>query len=192
MKNLGDREPPRQCYDNFKLFTTFGVNCGGLCIWLYCSGIRLIRNCTVDVFVGVRAERGYHRHPDSPQFNMNTVQEGGTCTTGLNSANTLSNRGHVLSIPSSTAVNRSAAFIKLNVSIGESCRHCRSIVRHHIDAGFSFFHPDAPRIYRLAQISMNRGWDRDCVTETLHLLKFIESPKQVTNQVINLIYMSLA
>ena len=54
------RESPRQCNNNFKLFTTFGVNRGGLWMWLYCRGIRLIRSGTVDVFVGIRGEPGYH------------------------------------------------------------------------------------------------------------------------------------
>ena len=40
-------------------------------------------------------------------------------------------------------------------------------MRHRIDAGFSFFfHPDAPRFYRLAQLMMNRR-NRDCVTDDL-------------------------
>ena len=42
-------------------------------------------------------------------------------------------------------------------------------MRHRIDAVFSFFHPDAPRFYRLAQIGMNRnenrGKNRECVTD---------------------------
>ena len=66
-----------------------------------------------------------------------------------------------MSIRSSTVVNRSAAVISRSGSVDESCRHRRSIMRHRIDAGFSFFsiskHPDAPRFYLLAQIGMNRG-----------------------------------
>ena len=31
-----------------------------------------------------------------------------------------------------------------------------------------FFHPDASRFYHLAQIGMNRGRNRDCVTGALH------------------------
>ena len=30
---------------------------------------------------------------------------------------------------------------------------------------FLFLHPDTPRFYRLAQIGMNRGQNRECVTE---------------------------
>ena len=40
-------------------------------------------------------------------------------------------------------------------------------MRHLIDAGFSFFHPDVPRFNHLAQIGMNRGQNRECVTEAL-------------------------
>ena len=32
-----------------------------------------------------------------------------------------------------------------------------SIVRHRIDAGISFFYPEASQFYHLAQIGMNRG-----------------------------------
>ena len=31
-----------------------------------------------------------------------------------------------------------------------------AFVRHSVDAGVSFFHPDGPRSYQLAQIGMNR------------------------------------
>ena len=66
-----------------------------------------------------------------------------------------------MSIRSSTLVNRSAAVMSRSGSLNESRRHRRSIAKHRIDAGFSFFsiptHPDAPRFYHLAQIGMNRG-----------------------------------
>ena len=60
-----------------------------------------------------------------------------------------------MSIRSSTVVNRSAAVMSRSGSVDESRRNRRSIARHRIDAGFSFFpvptHPDALRFY------MNRG-----------------------------------
>ena len=62
-----------------------------------------------------------------------------------------------MSIRRSTVVNRSAAVMNRSGTVDESCRHRRSIVRHSFDAGFSFFHPDGPRFYRLARIGMNRG-----------------------------------
>ena len=62
-----------------------------------------------------------------------------------------------MSIRSSNVVNRSAAVMSRSGSVDESRRHRRSIVRHRIDAWFSFFHPDAPRFYHLAQIGANRG-----------------------------------
>ena len=66
-----------------------------------------------------------------------------------------------MSIRSSIEVNRSAAVMSRSGSVDESRRHRRSIARHCIDAGFSFFsiptHPDAPQFYHLAQIGMNRG-----------------------------------
>ena len=67
-----------------------------------------------------------------------------------------------MSIRSSTVVNHSAAVMSRSGSVDESRRHRRSIARHRIDAGFSFFfsiptYPDAPRFYHLAQIGMNRG-----------------------------------
>ena len=74
---------------------------------------------------------------------------GGRDATGLNSTSTVSNRGGIVSIRSSTVVNRSAAVMSRSGSVDESCRHRRSIVRHRIDAGISFFpsrripmHPD--------------------------------------------------
>ena len=63
-----------------------------------------------------------------------------------------------MSIRSSTVVNHSASVIICSGSVDESRRHRSSILRHRIDAGFSFFfHPDASRFYHLAQIGMNRG-----------------------------------
>ena len=66
-----------------------------------------------------------------------------------------------MSIRSSAVVNRSVAVKSRSGSVDESCRHRRSIVRHRIDAGISFFsiptHSDAPRFYHLSQIGMNRG-----------------------------------
>ena len=44
-----------------------------------------------------------------------------------------------VSIRSSTVVNRSAAVMSRSGSVDESCWHRRSIVRHRIDAGISFF-----------------------------------------------------
>ena len=76
-----------------------------------------------------------------------------------------------MSIRSPTVVSRSAAVMSRSRSVDESCRHRRSIVRHRFDAGFSFFHPDAPRLYHLAQIMVNRAescWNRDCVTGALN------------------------
>ena len=64
-------------------------------------------------------------------------------SSGLNHTRVVSNRGGIVSIHSSTVVNRSAAVMRRSGSVDESCRHRRSIVRHRIDAGFSFFHPDA-------------------------------------------------
>ena len=60
---------------------------------------------------------------------------------------TVSNRGGIVSIRSYIVVNRSAAVMSRSGSVDESCRHRRSIVRHRIDAGFSFFHSDASRFY---------------------------------------------
>ena len=66
-----------------------------------------------------------------------------------------------VSIRSSTVVNRSAAVMSRSGSVDESCRHRRSIVRHRIYAGISFFsiptHPDATRFYHLSQIGMSRA-----------------------------------
>ena len=66
-----------------------------------------------------------------------------------------------MSIRSSTVVNRSASVLSRSGSVDESCRHRRSIVRHRIDAGISFFsiptNPDATRFYHLSQIGMSRG-----------------------------------
>ena len=53
---------------------------------------------------------------------------------------TLSHRGHIVSICSSTVVNHSTAAMNRSGSVDESCSHHRSIVRHRIDDGFSFFH----------------------------------------------------
>ena len=51
------REPPRQRYDNFKPFKTFGVNRGELWAWpksqLYQSGIGLILGGTVGGIVAI-------------------------------------------------------------------------------------------------------------------------------------------
>ena len=44
-----------------------------------------------------------------------------------------------MSIRSSIVVNPSAAVMSRSGSVDESRRHRRSIVRHRIDAGFSFF-----------------------------------------------------
>ena len=44
-----------------------------------------------------------------------------------------------MSIRSSSVVNRNAAVTNLSGSVDESRRHRRSIARHRIDAGFSFF-----------------------------------------------------
>ena len=94
---------------------------------------------------------------------MNTVGGGGGLgATGLNRTSTVSNLGRIVSIPSSTGMNRSATIMSRIGTVDESCRHRRSIVRHGIDAGFSFFHPDIPRFYCLGQIGMNCG---ECVTE---------------------------
>ena len=106
-------------------------------------------------------------HPDPPRFITNTVHGGGRGATSLNRTSTVSNRGRIVSIRSSTGVNRSAAVMSRSGTVDESCRHHRSMVRHRIDAGSSFFHPNAPRFYRLAQIGMNRGQNRECVTGAL-------------------------
>ena len=84
-------------------------------------------------------------HPDPPQFITKTVRGGGRGATGLNRSSTVSNRGRIVSFRSSTGVNRSAAVMSRSGTVDESCRHRRSIVRHRIDAGFSFsipMHPD--------------------------------------------------
>ena len=83
---------------------------------------------------------------------MNTVQGGGCGAYGLNRPSTVSSHGGIESIRSSIRVNRSAAVTSHSGTIDESYRHRWSIVRHCIDAGFSFFHPDAPQFYHLAQI----------------------------------------
>ena len=144
------------------------VDCGrGLNRSSTLSGIELILSGTVGVFVGVRVNRGITDtpiHPDPSRFITNTVREGGRGAIGLNCTSTVSNRGRIEGIRSSTGVNRSAAVMGRSGTVDESCRHRRSILRHRIDAGFPFFYTDAPRFYRLAQIVVNRGQNRECVT----------------------------
>ena len=71
---------------------------------------------------------------------MNTTKscrfQGGRDATGLNRTSVLSNGGGIVSIRSSTVVNRSAAVMSCSGSVDESRRHRRSIARHRIDAGF--------------------------------------------------------
>ena len=66
-----------------------------------------------------------------------------------------------MSIRCSKVVNRSAAVMSRSESVDESCRNRRSIVRHRIDAKYSFFsiatHLGAPLYYHMARIGMNRG-----------------------------------
>ena len=96
-------------------------------------------------------------HPYSPRFTKNTARGGCRGTTGLSRTSTVSNLGRIVSIHSPTVVNRSTAVVNRSGTVDESCRHRRSIVRHSIDAGVSFFHSDGPRSYQLAQIGMNRS-----------------------------------
>ena len=84
---------------------------------------------------------------------------------GMNHASTVSNHGHNVSICSSTVVNLSTAVMSHSGFVDESYRHCRTLVRHYIDADFLFSQPDAPRFYRLAEIGMQLGRNRDGVTE---------------------------
>ena len=62
-----------------------------------------------------------------------------------------------MSIRSSTVVNRSAAVMSRSGSVDVSCRHRRSIVRHRIDAGISFFPSRCAPILNLSQIGKSRG-----------------------------------
>ena len=78
--------------------------------------------------MGGRDESGYHCHPDSSRFIMNTVRGEGRAATGLNRTSTVSNRGHIVDIRSSTVVNRSAAAMNSRISVDESCRQRRSIL----------------------------------------------------------------
>ena len=87
----------------------------------------------------------------TPRFITNTVRGGGLGATGLNRTGTVSNRGCIVSIRSSTGMNQSAAVMSPSGTADESCRH-------RIDAGFSFF---PTRFYRLAQIGMNCGQNRE-------------------------------
>ena len=57
----------------------------------------------------------------------------------LNRTSTVLNRGGNMSIRGSTVVSRSTAVMSHSGSVDESCRHRRSIVRHRVDAGISFF-----------------------------------------------------
>ena len=82
-----------------------------------------------------------------------------------------------MSILSSTVVNRSAAVMSRSGSVDESCRHRRSIVRHRIDAGISFFpsrripmHPDFTICLKSGLVVVNRGLNRDSVTGALGTL----------------------
>ena len=77
--------------------------------------------------------------------------------TGLNRTSTVSNRGGIVSIRSSTVVNRSAAVMSRSGSVDESCRHRRSIVRHRIDAGISFFPPRRIPMYPDFTICLKSG-----------------------------------
>ena len=69
-------------------------------------------------------------------------------------------------------MNRRAAVMSRSGTVDESCRPRRNIVRHHIDAGFSFFsipmHPDFTVLLKLGCIVVNRGQNRECLTEALH------------------------
>ena len=74
---------------------------------------------------------------------------GGRDAIGLDRTSTVPNRGGIVNTRSSTVVNRSAGVRSRSGFVDESCRHRRSIVRHRIEAGFSFFpsrripmHPD--------------------------------------------------
>ena len=62
-----------------------------------------------------------------------------------------------MSIRSSTVVNRSAAVLSRSGSVDESCRQRRSIVRHRIDAGISFFPSRRIPILPSVSIGMSRG-----------------------------------
>ena len=80
-----------------------------------------------------------------------------------------------VSIRSSTVVNRSVAVLSRSGSVDESCRHRRSIVRHRIDAGISFFpswripmQPDFTICLKSGWVVVNRGLNRDSVTGALH------------------------
>ena len=59
--------------------------------------------------------------------------------TGLNRTSIVSNPGVIVSIRSSTVVNCSAAVMSHSGSVDKSRRHHRTIVKHCIDAWFSFF-----------------------------------------------------
>ena len=77
-----------------------------------------------------------------------------------------------MSIRSSTVVNRSAAVMNRSGTVDESCRHRRSIVRLSIDAGFSFFSipMDPDYTVKLKSIVVNRGQNRECLTEALGII----------------------
>ena len=79
-----------------------------------------------------------------------------------------------MSIRSSTVVNHSAAVMSRSGSIDESCRHRKSIVRHSIDAGISFFpsrripmQPNFTIYLKSGWVVVNRGLNRDSVTGAL-------------------------
>ena len=75
---------------------------------------------------------------------------------GLNNTSTISNRGGIVSIRSSTVVNRSAAVLSRR-SVDKSCSHRRSIVRHRVDPWFFFFfHPDTSRCTMILPSDSNR------------------------------------
>ena len=85
-----------------------------------------------------------------------------------------------VSIRSSTVVNRSAVVMSRSGSVDESCRHHRSIVRHRIDAGISFFpsrripmQPDFTICLKSGWVVVNRGLNRDSVTGALHVTAVI-------------------
>ena len=99
---------------------------------------------------------------------------GGRGATSLNRTCSVSNRGGIVSIRSFTVVNRSDAVMRRSGSVDESCRHRRSIVRHRIDAGISFFpsrrilmHPDFTICLKSGWVVVNRGLNRDSVTGAL-------------------------
>ena len=63
----------------------------------------------------------------------------GSDANSLNRTSNVTDIGGIVSIRSSSVVNLSTAVMSRSGAVDESFRHRRSIVRHRIDAGFSFF-----------------------------------------------------